>query len=97
MILTESYGSDATFCVANPHTSYWQSKVSGVTGRLLEQERVDGVYRPSRSLPPMACWDGDSEVMDHPNGEAPLDSGASRHCDESMSRRIEVMVESGLP
>jgi hypothetical protein len=69
VILTESYGSDATFCVASPQSSYWQSKVSGVTGRLLEQEHVDGVYIDQvGASPPMACWDGDSEVMDHPNG-----------------------------
>lgn len=40
----ETYGSDATFCVANPITPYWQQKVSEVVDELVNKYQVSGVY-----------------------------------------------------
>ena len=40
----ESYGSGATFCVANPYTSYWQDKIVNTTMSLLDDWDSSGVY-----------------------------------------------------
>jgi hypothetical protein len=40
----ETYGSDASFCVANPSTKYWQEKVSEVVDELVNKYQVSGVY-----------------------------------------------------
>ena len=40
----ESYGSNATFCVANPSTQYWQDKVADTVGQLVNDWGVHGVY-----------------------------------------------------
>ena len=56
-IVTESYGSNATFCVANPYTPYWQNKVAEVTAKLVRRG-ADGVYIDQvGAAPPKQCWD----------------------------------------
>jgi hypothetical protein len=40
----ETYGSDASFCVANPSTKYWQDKVTTVVDELVNKYQVSGVY-----------------------------------------------------
>jgi hypothetical protein len=40
----ETYGSDASFCVANPSTPYWQEKVAEVVDELVNKYQVSGVY-----------------------------------------------------
>ncbi len=56
-IVTESYGSNATFCVANPYTSYWQSKIADLTERLVNGGAM-GVYIDQvGAAPPRQCWE----------------------------------------
>lgn len=40
----ETYGSDASFCLANPFTPYWQGKVTEVVDELVNDWGVAGVY-----------------------------------------------------
>jgi hypothetical protein len=40
----ETYGSNATFHVADPTTSYWQDKISGIVSQLVNLWNVSGVY-----------------------------------------------------
>jgi hypothetical protein len=55
---TESYGSNATFCVANPFTPYWQNKIADTAAELINDWGVAGVYidQIGASTPNM-CWD----------------------------------------
>ena len=54
----ETYGSDASFCVANPYSSYWQGKVTDTVDDLVNAWGVDGVYIDQiGSAVPKMCWD----------------------------------------
>lgn len=54
----ESYGSDATFCVASPYTEYWQNKIAEVVDELVNEWQVSGVYIDQlASAKPVLCWD----------------------------------------
>lgn len=54
----ESYGSEATFCVASPYTAYWQNKVAEVVDELVNVWQVPGVYIDQlASAKPVLCWD----------------------------------------
>ena len=54
----ETYGNNATFCVANPFTPYWQKKVSDVVDQLVNDWGVSGVYIDQiGSAIPKLCWD----------------------------------------
>ena len=54
----ETYGSDASFCVANPITSYWQDKVTNVVDELINKYQVSGVYIDQiGAATPKLCWD----------------------------------------
>lgn len=54
----ETYGNNATFCVANPFTPYWQAKVSDVVDQLVNDWGVSGVYIDQiGSAIPKLCWD----------------------------------------
>mmetsp|Transcript_13392 Transcript_13392/g.22430 ORF Transcript_13392/g.22430 Transcript_13392/m.22430 type:complete len:1054 (+) Transcript_13392:30-3191(+) len=57
-ISLESYGSDATFCVASPHSAYWQDKITNTTMELLEEWVSAGVYIDQiGAAHPDLCWD----------------------------------------
>jgi hypothetical protein len=54
----ETYGSDATFCVANPNTKYWQKKITEVVDELVNKYHVSGVYIDQIGAAiPKLCWD----------------------------------------
>jgi hypothetical protein len=62
----ESYGSNATFCVASPTEPYWQKKVADVAVSLVQDLGSDGVYIDQvGAAPPQQCWD---EGMNHTLG-----------------------------
>ena len=42
--IIETYGSDATFCVANPFTSYWQQKIADTVVELINVWESPGIY-----------------------------------------------------
>lgn len=54
----ETYGSDASFCVANPYSPYWQTKLADTVDELVNDWAVDGVYIDQiGSAVPKMCWD----------------------------------------
>lgn len=54
----ETYGSDASFCVTNPFTSYWQAKTADIVEELVFDYEVSGVYIDQiASAKPKLCWD----------------------------------------
>ena len=54
----ETYGSNASFCVANPFTKYWQNSYAGVVERLVREDEVGGVYIDQiGAASPERCWD----------------------------------------
>lgn len=54
----ETYGSNATFCVTNPFTPYWQGKLADTCERLVAEANVAGVYIDQiGSAGPKMCWD----------------------------------------
>jgi hypothetical protein len=54
----ETYGSDASFCVANPYSPYWQGKLADTVDELVNDWEVDGVYIDQiGSAGPKMCWD----------------------------------------
>lgn len=54
----ETYGSNASFCVTNPFTSYWQGKVADTVEELVMDYNVAGVYIDQiASAVPKLCWD----------------------------------------
>jgi hypothetical protein len=54
----ETYGSNASFCVTNPFTSYWQDKIADTVEKLVSEYNVAGVYIDQiASAVPKLCWD----------------------------------------
>ena len=54
----ETYGSNATFCVSSPFTSYWQGKITETTSELTNGWQVDGVYIDQiGAADPKPCYD----------------------------------------
>lgn len=62
----ESYGSNATFCVTDPFSDYWQDKIASTVETLVTEYGVAGVYIDQvASAGPKLCWD---EVHEHSLG-----------------------------
>jgi len=58
----ETYGSDASFCVTDPFSSYWQDKIASTVETLVTEYGVAGVYIDQiASAGPKLCWDEDHE------------------------------------
>lgn len=54
----ETYGSNATFCVSSPFTTYWQDKIASVVGELVHKYHVNGVYIDQiGAAVPKLCWE----------------------------------------
>jgi hypothetical protein len=54
----ETYGSNATFCVTNPFTAYWQGKIADTCAQLVSDYDVAGVYIDQiGSAVQKFCWD----------------------------------------
>lgn len=55
---SEDYGSGTTFCVTNPFTPYWQTKIADTVEELVREYNVPGVYIDQiGSAVPKQCWD----------------------------------------
>ncbi len=56
--IIETYGSNATFCVANPSTQYWKDKIIDTSVNLIEKYGSAGVYIDQiGAAKPYPCWD----------------------------------------
>ena len=54
----ETYGSDATFCVASPFTPHWQQSLTNTVAELTNTWEVDGVYIDQiGAADPKECYD----------------------------------------
>lgn len=54
----ETYGSNATFCVSSPFTTYWQDKIADIVDELVTTYNVYGVYIDQIGAAiPKLCWD----------------------------------------
>ena len=62
----ESYGSKAKFAVMCPHTTYWQTTIADVVGKLVNDYGTDGVYIDQvAAAGPRPCFD---KTHGHPVG-----------------------------
>eukprot|EP00042_Codosiga_hollandica_P051640 m.637414 g.637414 ORF g.637414 m.637414 type:complete len:289 (-) comp58319_c0_seq26:970-1836(-) len=65
-LANETYGSNATFHVADPSTAYWQAKVSNVVSTLVDEYHADSVYIDQLAAKqPVPDW---SPSRNHPAG-----------------------------
>eukprot|EP00606_Chrysophyceae_sp_TOSAG23-5_P001382 GSChrysophyteH2.ASY1.ANO1.1164.1 assembled CDS len=56
--IIETYGSNATFCVANPSTKYWQEKIVDAAVELISEWGSAGVYIDQiGAAKPYLCYD----------------------------------------
>lgn len=67
-LFTEVYGSNTQMAVMCAATKYWQDKIAGIVGRLVDDLGVDGVYMDQVA----AAW---SEVCSDPTHGHPLRGG----------------------
>lgn len=85
----ETYGSDATFCVANPFTSYWQQKVADTIEQLVVNEHVQGVYIDQiASAIPKLCWDS-SPSHNHTLGGGKYWTGGYQQMMNAVQERLK--------